>query len=428
MPSTSQQQLLSDEVQEIISYRPGLVIRKGNIIFLLVLLFIFSLAFIIRYPDVVKASVRIAASNAPKMIASKAEGRLEKLFVVNGEHVKKGQLLAYLQTTAKQEQVMRLQQWISEAEPLAASGKIDVLVTNPLPLLNELGELQTAYESFQNNVQEINEVLSNGFYQKKKQALLKDIQYQEMLRQNLKNQKSLQQKDYALQQIEYNANKKLVDEKVIAPLEFNQNKSKLFAKEQSLQQMSSQLISNDLVKNSKNKELLELQKYVVDLVRKFQSELMVLKNKMAQWEETYIINSPEEGILEFLASIQENQLLNSGQELFYVQPPGSRYYADMRAGQSNLGKLKSNQAVLIRLESYPSEEYGYIRGTINHISGMPNARDSFIINVELPEGLKTNYNKEIFFRNNLLASAEIITDDRLLAERFFGQVMTMLKR
>jgi hypothetical protein len=38
------------------------------------------------------------------------------------------------------------------------------------------------------------------------------------------------------------------------------------------------------------------------------------------------------------------------------------------------------------------------------------------------EGLKANYNKEIFFRNNLSAQAEIITDDRKLFDRFLGQL------
>ena len=83
MPSKNQQQLLSDEVHDIISYKPGWVIRRGNFVFLLVLSVLAMLTFIIRYPDVVKATVRIAALDAPKMLTADTEGRLEKLFVNN---------------------------------------------------------------------------------------------------------------------------------------------------------------------------------------------------------------------------------------------------------------------------------------------------------------------------------------------------------
>jgi HlyD family secretion protein len=59
---------------------------------------------------------------------------------------------------------------------------------------------------------------------------------------------------------------------------------------------------------------------------------------------------------------------------------------------------------------------------------MPNRRDSFLVKVDLPNGLQTNYDKTIYFRNSLLAQAEIITDDRRLAERFWGQLKQIVKR
>lgn len=428
MPTISQQQLLSEEVHDIISHKPGWVIRRGNLIFLLVLLVLAALTFIIRYPDVVKASVRIAALNAPKMLTAHIEGRLEKLFVVNGQQVIKGQKLAYLQSTAKHEQVIQLQKWIMATEPFVDAGDIEILLSNPLPVLNELGELQPAYQDFQNNMFETKEVLVNGYYQKKKKALVTDIQFQHLLKQKLKSQAGLQQEDLVLQNIDYSAHEKLVADKVIAPLEFNKEKSKLLAKQQSLEQMSTQLINNDVAEHNKNKELLDLQKSVYDQKQKYRSELLKLKSRTEEWAQKYIVTSPEEGKLEFTSFLQENQLLSNGQELFFVQPATSLYYAEMKAGQSNLGKIKSGQKVIIRLESYPSEEFGYINGRITYISNMPNARDSFLVKVELPEGLRTNYNKNIFFRNSLSASAEIMTDEKRLVEKLFGQLKNVVGR
>jgi len=51
----SNPELISDEVREIISYRPHWIIRKGNTIFLIVIVFLLGLTWFIKYPDIVKA-------------------------------------------------------------------------------------------------------------------------------------------------------------------------------------------------------------------------------------------------------------------------------------------------------------------------------------------------------------------------------------
>jgi len=98
------------------------------------------------------------------------------------------------------------------------------------------------------------------------------------------------------------------------------------------------------------------------------------------------------------------------------------------APQKGLGKIKTGQKVMIKVESYPHEEYGYVQGVVNYISAMPSRRDSFLVKVDLPKGLQTNYNKELFFRNNLAAGAEIITDDRRLFDRLTGQLKKVWER
>ncbi|HEV7779972.1 MAG TPA: HlyD family efflux transporter periplasmic adaptor subunit [Chitinophagaceae bacterium] len=422
MPVITQPQPLSEEIQDIISYRPGWVIRKGNIIFLLVILLLLALGFFIKSPDLVKGSVRIAAVNTPKMLTTKASGRLEKLFVSNGDLVKKDQLIANIQNTALHDQVLQLQQWIAVIESSMTNGDLGILSSQPLPLLNQLGELQPAYQDFQTTVKETMQVLPDGYYQKKRQSLAMDIQYQQLLQQNLDNQKAVQKADYDLTEKEYHANQQLAEEKVIAPIELDQIKSKLLNKEQSLKQMSSQMINSDLSRNNKTKELLDLQKYVTDQAQIFRSGLLILKSKIGEWEQKYIITSPADGRIEFTSFLQENQLLQNDQELFFVQSPGNKFYAEMKAGQNSFGKIKNGQQVLIRLQSYPSTEYGYISGRISYISSMPSQRDSFLIKVELPDGLKTNFDKDILFRNNLLASAEVITENKRLIQRLFGRL------
>ncbi len=424
----TQEELLSHEVRELVSYRPHWIVRRGNMLFLLILLLLLSLTWVVRYPDVVKGSARLVAIDAPKLLTAKTDGKLEKLLVANEQDVQKDQPLAFLQSTGKHEQVLILEKWIRDIEPAIAGNKPEVVVQQPLPALNNLGEVQTAYQDFQNVLHETVQILSNGYYQQKKRALLEDLQYLSAIDTNAQKQLSLLQQDFVLQQQEYNANEKLAGEKVIAPLELNQQKSKIIAKEQSLQQFSAQLINNNMAEHNKRKEILDVQKYITDQQQKFRSALLNLKSKVEEWKLRYIVIAPVAGKVIWVSFLQENQLLTNNQELFFVQPPQSQYYAELMAPQSGLGKIRTGQPVNLRVESYPNTEFGYLRGNVTYIANMPSHRDSFLIKVELPEGLQTNYNKTIFFRNNLLAQAEVITDNRRLFSRFWGQLQQATQR
>lgn len=424
----TQEELLSHEVRELVSYRPHWIVRRGNMLFLLILLSLLSLTWLVRYPDVVKGSARLVAIDAPKLLTAKTDGKLEKLLVANEQDVQKDQPLAFLQSTGKHEQVLILEKWIRDIEPAIAGNKPEAVMQQPLPALNNLGEVQTAYQDFQNVLHETVQILSDGYYQQKKQALLEDLQYLSAIDTNAQKQLSLLQQDFALQQLEYNANEKLAGEKVIAPLELNQQKSKIIAKEQSLQQFSAQLINNNMAEHNKRKEILDVQKYIVDQQQKFRSALLNLKSKVEEWKLRYIVIAPVAGKVIWVSFLQENQLLTNNQELFFVQPPQSQYYAELMAPQSGLGKIRTGQPVNLRVESYPNTEFGYLRGNVTYIANMPSHRDSFLIKVELPQGLQTNYNKTIFFRNNLLAQAEVITDNRRLFSRFWGQLQQATQR
>jgi HlyD family secretion protein len=372
--------------------------------------------------------MKLVAINAPKLVVSKADGKLEKLLVDNEQDVKQGQQLAFLQSTAKHEQVITLQKWINEVEPFIIKDSFEILLTDPLPIFDQLGEIQTVYQDFQNVQKETLQILSNGYYQQKRKALLKDNYYLSSIKTNENEQFKLIKQDYELQQIEYKANESLAEDKVIAPLELNQNKSKVISKEQSMQQAKAQIINNDMASLNKRKEIMDLEKYVIDQEQKFRSGFFGLKSKTEAWFQQYIVVAPQSGKVLFTSFLQDNQLLAIGQELFYIQPEQSQYYGQMTVSQTGFGKIKTGQKVLIRVESYPSSEFGYLYGDVNYISDIPTVKDSFLIKVNLPRGLQTNYNKKIFFRNNLSASADVMTDNRRLFDRFLGQLKELIKR
>ena len=100
----------------------------------------------------------------------------------------------------------------------------------------------------------------------------------------------------------------------------------------------------------------------------------------------------------------------------------------MTAGQQGIGKVQIGQKVSIHVDGYPSAEFGMLVGKVRYISNIPTIKDSFLIMVDLTNGLRTNYQRSLGFRNNLTGSCEIFTDSRRLIDRLFGSIEEAVKR
>jgi hypothetical protein len=81
------------------------------------------------------------------------------------------------------------------------------------------------------------------------------------------------------------------------------------------------------------------------------------------------------------------------------------------------GKVKIGQKVNIKIDNYSSQKYGILTGYIENIS-LLHSTNNYKVEIALPKGLTTNYNKTLPFSDQLKGVAEIITEDKSLFERF----------
>ena len=133
-------------------------------------------------------------------------------------------------------------------------------------------------------------------------------------------------------------------------------------------------------------------------------------------------------IITFIKPWQESQFVNADQEMFYLQSRQNKYHCEIIAGQQGIGKVQVGQKVSIRVDGYPSSEFGYLTGKVEYITDIPTIKDSFLIKVDLTRGLTTNYNKSLKFRNNLTGNSEIYTDSRKLIDRILGNFDQLTER
>jgi multidrug efflux pump subunit AcrA (membrane-fusion protein) len=415
--------LLSTEVQEIISQKPSWIVRNGIILFLGIIGLMIATTFFISYPDVVNANATFTSLNTPKEVKARAEGKLVKLSVAEGKVVAQNEVIGFVESRAMHDEVIALSDWINNVQ---SKIEYNELLTLPNDYKN-LGEVQQAYQTFMQAHTTYKQYLRSGFYKQKQNMLLEDLSYLQRLHGNLEEQKRMQQEDLGLANKTYDANKKLSDEKVIADVEFRNEKSKLISKAMSIPQINASLISNESSKHEKEKEIVQLENDIAQQKGIFVQAINTLKAQIEDWKNKYLLIAPLAGKVTFVEFLQENTQVKFNQTICYINPENTSYYARVFIPQNNFGKIKVGEQVLLKLNAYPYREFGIIKAKLDFVSSIP-TDSGFVAKVVLPNGLVTNYKKQLQYTEGLSAQAEIITQDLNLSDRLFNEIKNIFTK
>jgi multidrug efflux pump subunit AcrA (membrane-fusion protein) len=416
-----------NEVEDIISARPPFIVRWGITFFFLMLLVLIFICWLIKYPDIVTASVRLTSINAPKPVMTTTAGKLIKLFITENEVVDKEQIVGYIESTAKHENAIRLSIAVDSMLEIVNRKAVEQVKNQVGSKKMQLGELQTPYQTFSQAYLTFACYLRNGFYLRKKQMLLNDKENLNRLHANLLEQKRLKEQDVSLSQKTFTANQQLANDKVISEFDYTTEKSNWLNKQLTLPQINSDIISNESQQNDKKKEIAELNNTIAQQLLIFQQALSTLKSQIDEWKKKYLLIAPIAGKVAFASYVQENQQLQSNQIICFVNPENSHYFAQITIPQSNLGKIAIGQKVLLKFPSYPFQEYGALNGRVDFISHIT-TDSGYYAKVTLINGLRTSFNSRIQYREGLKGQAEIITHDMRLLERLYFSLSSQIKK
>jgi multidrug efflux pump subunit AcrA (membrane-fusion protein) len=444
MPSSSNQSttprmitdasgLRSAEVSEIISSRPGFMIRWGISIFFVVLIMLVLATFFIHYPDVVPTMAKFTSINAPKEVKTKTDGKLIKLLATEGMAVAKNDVLGYMESRGNHEAIVQLAKTVETMQQMLSDNRTEMVVSyfnnaaGQYKWEGQLGEIQPVYQSFSQGFNLFKQYLSSGFYNRKKSMLQNDLVYLQRLQGNLLQQKRMQEQDIALASETFEAKKQLAQDSTIAAFEFRDEKSKMLSKNMSLPQISSSIISNESSQHEKQKEIMQLENDIAQQKGIFTQALNTLQAELENWKNKYLLIAPISGKVAFATFLQQDQQLGANQVICYINPENSNYYAAVYIPQNNFGKIKIGQKVLLKLPSYPFQEYGAIEGQLDFVSNIP-TDSGYMAKVSLPQGLMTNYKRPVQYREGLAAQGEIITEDMRLSDRLINQLKSTFKK
>lgn len=424
MANTSQmkEDIHSEDLQEIISKPPSWLLKRGITFIVLTIFMIFGISFFLRYPEVVSVPMKFNTSNAPKVLTSKVNGNMIRIMVKDGTSVDKNTDIAYLESVADHDQVLSLLDKMKKVR----SGALNLTdlkdIVTPTEL--ELGEVQNSYQNFYLAYLNYVAINKEGIYQKRKSFIQNEVKYINEQSQRIQEGFDLQKKELALAEAEYAKYLILAEKKVISQLELQQKEALLLAKRQSIPQTENTIISNQSSRLSKDKEMSEINNQIFEEEKKFYQSLNTFISDAENWKKQYVISSTSKGILIYGDFLQENQLIKMGDELFYVNANKDDYYGEILIPQGKSSKVKVGQNVLIKVQSYPYQEYGYLRGKIDYISAIPIKDSVFFSKVILTRNERDSIIK---LKPGILADADIITEDQSIFKRIWLNLTKSLK-
>lgn len=89
-------ELRSEEVQEILTRVPHWMIRWGSVVVLSILLSLFFVSWLVKYPDVITTQIVITTNIPPEKLVAKVSGKIEVILVKDRMLISKNTPLAVI--------------------------------------------------------------------------------------------------------------------------------------------------------------------------------------------------------------------------------------------------------------------------------------------------------------------------------------------
>jgi multidrug resistance efflux pump len=427
MPEIDKTEIHSEEIQELMGFIPKGVVRWGLTVIFLTLSGIIIGSFFFKSPEIITAPMVLTTENPPVALLSKSTGKIDRLFVQDGQKLDAGTLVALINNPTNYQDYLFLKEGFSAGSDTSSWDQ--QVLTIVLPGQLTLGELQASYSSFLKNRNSFKHYLKQNLIPQKIELLKKQIAKQKEYYQTQLRQKDIQLKDLSLSGKAFDRDSLLFIKQAISESEYEKARQTLLVKK------STSVGFDASLKNTES-SVLQMQQNSVELQMQHEKELAQfrldldetkqnLENLMHQWEEKYIVASPIEGKITYTSVWTENQEVKAGELIGTVIPQGDlTIIAKAIIPTAGFGKVEVGQRVNIKLAGFPYMQFGMLKGRIRSVSLVPESK-GYVAEIELKEGMTSSYKENLKFIQQMDGTAEIVTKDLHLIYRFVNPLRAL---
>lgn len=422
--------LPGDAIQEIVAYAPTSLMRWGVTALAITVVILLLFSWLVSYPELVRGRFTVTTRTPPSRLVTQIAGDVELIRRQEGEHVRSGEPLIVFRNATPYENVTKLVTSLDAMDRALQSGAEVPEADASLPM----GSLQDAYAQFLQSLSDFRELRpGTRYFDEKRVVVAEQLETQIRLGATLEKQQALLAEDLELARRDLARRQHLRQEGLLSATDVET------AEKTSLQQREA--VENGLAAINRNRieiagyrsAALELDRQTSEARRKgyldLRKAIQALRSSITSWENLYVVKAPHDGTVSYFRELNPNQHIAAFEPVVAVLPDSTGFVARVRIDQRSAGKVQEGQRVILRFDSYPDREFGTVLGRVASISrlGMTDDKDQmiYLLDIDLPEGLRTTYRMKLNFRQELRGDADIVTAERRLLQRLFDQLRPM---
>lgn len=421
----------SEQIKDIVERMPtkfGWVVAS-IVVGLTVLLFVSG--WLIQYPDTVSGSVTISTNSAPIKLVASSSGRIILNGVKPGNNIQAGKYIAVIQNSARTNDVLKVKELLDSVS-VRTDNFLSVFKRFPKDI--SLGDIHTKYYTFLNSLQKLAFFKSGNLLVKQQDALLAELSELKNLQKNNLDIKGTRESNMALFRKMAARDSILLEAKASSNIEVENSQVAFLRSKENYQTILGDISSTSLRIKDDEAKLKQLAVQLSEQDGQLQLDYFTavddLKDNIGLWELRYVFKAPITGRLEFLKFWSDNQQIQPGEEVFSIIPNGNRLIGHMFLPAQGAGKVTVGQEAIIKLDNYPYDEFGVLKGRVTSISHSSNTIrganqnliETYLVEILIPNKLITNYGAKLNLQSDFKGSADIISKEKKLIERFFDNL------
>jgi multidrug resistance efflux pump len=422
-------ELRHEDVQEILGTPPSWIVRWGITVILLGVCVLFWVSWVVKYPDIIRVQVQVTTETPPVPVVARTTGYLSKLAVNDGDFVSKDTILVILQSTANYVDVLEVDKQLHKLDSLTPSV---IEAFQPSVGLN-LGDIQPSFSAFVQTLKEFQFKKEANFSAKTVNQLDAQIRNLESQIRGEKDKLTVAENNLKATRQRFAEKQKLYMQNVISRNELEDAKKEEFKIDIDIKNIKTSI-------DQLNGSILQIKRGILDVQQTTQTSTATnyaslieavyqVKTSINRWKQSYLLTAPMSGKVSFFNDYwAQNQNIKEGDNVMAIVPTDGKGIVGLAAIPMSIsGKVLENQRVVMKFDSYNYQQHGVVAGLVGSKALVPNAQKMLSVRINLPNGLKTSYGETLTFDQQMLGSAEIISEDKRFVERLFNKLISAFR-
>ncbi|MBK5933390.1 hemolysin D [Rhodovulum imhoffii] len=141
--------------------------------------------------------------------------------------------------------------------------------------------------------------------------------------------------------------------------------------------------------------------------------------------------APATGVVDQLAVFTVGGIAEAGAELLRIVPTEAEIEIEGTFSNQDIGFMQIGQPANIRLDAYPSERFGFVRGTVSDIAAdsteVSEGKWGYFVRIQPDEAILRAGSDTYSLRPGMTATIDVTTDTRRIISYFFAPIVRTIQ-